>query len=176
MTTRRISVWAPAAQRVDLIAGDRAQTMEESGGGWFVCNGELANRDDYAFSVDGSEAMPDPRSDRSRPGSTGLHNWSSTREPANPAAGGDFPSGTRSSTSCMSARSRRKALSMRRSRTWTTSSRSAPTRSNSCLSQSFPDSGDGATTVSTSSRPIAATVVPMGSAASSMRPTIATSR
>ncbi|MGA8360556.1 MAG: malto-oligosyltrehalose trehalohydrolase [Candidatus Dormiibacterota bacterium] len=84
MTTRRISVWAPAAQRVDLIAGDRAQTMEESGGGWFVCNGELANRDDYAFSVDGSEAMPDPRS-RSQP--AGVHGPSQlvehprTREP-----------------------------------------------------------------------------------------------
>ncbi len=62
MTTRRISVWAPAAQRVDLLVGDRTFPMEGSGGGWFACNGDVGGGDDYAFSVDGSDAMPDPRS------------------------------------------------------------------------------------------------------------------
>ena len=70
MTTRRISVWAPAAQRVDLLVGDRAFPMEESGGGWLACNGDLGAGDDYAFRVDGGEAMPDPRS-RSQP--AGVH-------------------------------------------------------------------------------------------------------
>ena len=67
---RRISVWAPAAQAVNLVAGDRVDPMEESGGGWFACNADLADGDDYAFSVDGSEALPDPRS-RSQP--AGVH-------------------------------------------------------------------------------------------------------
>ena len=67
---RRISVWAPAAQAVNLVAGDRVDPMEESGGGWFACKADLADGDDYAFSVDGSEALPDPRS-RSQP--AGVH-------------------------------------------------------------------------------------------------------
>ena len=84
MTTRRISVWAPAAQRVDLLVGDRTFPVEGSGGGWLACNGELGAGDDYAFRVDGGEAMPDPRS-RSQP--AGVHGPSRlveqprTREP-----------------------------------------------------------------------------------------------
>jgi maltooligosyltrehalose trehalohydrolase len=70
MTARRISVWAPAAKAVDLVAGVWSCPMKASGGGWFVCNAGLAAGDDYAFSVDGGEAMPDPRS-RSQPG--GVH-------------------------------------------------------------------------------------------------------
>ena len=62
MTARRISVWAPAATSVQLVADDGTCSMEESGGGWFVSNPDLAAGDDYAFSVDGGEAMPDPRS------------------------------------------------------------------------------------------------------------------
>jgi maltooligosyltrehalose trehalohydrolase len=61
--TRRISVWAPAATTsVDLVAGDGPSRMEAAGQGWFACNADLAAGDDYAFSVDGGESIPDPRS------------------------------------------------------------------------------------------------------------------
>jgi len=66
MTVRRIRVWAPDAERVDLIALETARAMEATGGGWFACGEEIAAGQDYAFSVDGGEAMPDPRS-RSQP-------------------------------------------------------------------------------------------------------------
>jgi maltooligosyltrehalose trehalohydrolase len=62
MTVRRISVWAPDAKRVDLVALETARAMEETGGGWFACNDDIPAGRDYAFSVDGGEAMPDPRS------------------------------------------------------------------------------------------------------------------
>ena len=70
MTARRISVWAPAATAVGVVADDDSCPMEESGGGWFAANADLRVGDDYAFSVDGSDPMPDPRS-RSQPG--GVH-------------------------------------------------------------------------------------------------------
>lgn len=70
MTTRRITVWAPDAKRVELVLGDDRTPMDETGAGWFACNVVLDVDDDYAFSVDASEPMPDPRS-RSQPG--GVH-------------------------------------------------------------------------------------------------------
>jgi maltooligosyltrehalose trehalohydrolase len=62
VTARRISVWAPAAKSVELVADDGNSAMEDSGGGWFAANADLAGGADYAFTVDGSETMPDPRS------------------------------------------------------------------------------------------------------------------
>jgi maltooligosyltrehalose trehalohydrolase len=70
VTARRISVWAPAAAAVGLVAGDDTCPMEESGGGWFAANADLHAGDDYSFTVDGSDPMPDPRS-RSQP--EGVH-------------------------------------------------------------------------------------------------------
>jgi maltooligosyltrehalose trehalohydrolase len=70
VTARRVSVWAPIAKAVDLVTDDVTSAMEESGGGWFAANADLAPGDDYAFVVDGSEPMPDPRS-RSQP--AGVH-------------------------------------------------------------------------------------------------------
>ena len=62
MTGRRVGVWAPDAQRVELVALETARTMDAIGGGWFADNADLAAGDDYAFSVDGGDAIPDPRS------------------------------------------------------------------------------------------------------------------
>ena len=42
MSARRISVWAPAAKAVDLVAGVWSCPMEASGGGWFANLGEEA--------------------------------------------------------------------------------------------------------------------------------------
>ena len=64
MTARRISVWAPVAKAVGLVAGDATCPMEETGGGWFAANADLGAGDDYAFSVDAGDPMPDPRSTR----------------------------------------------------------------------------------------------------------------
>ncbi len=70
MTARRVSVWAPVANAVDVVIGDSTCPMEELGGGWFAANSDLAPGDDYAFIVDASDPMPDPRS-RWQPG--GVH-------------------------------------------------------------------------------------------------------
>jgi maltooligosyltrehalose trehalohydrolase len=64
VTARRISVWAPGAKAVGLVAGDATCPMEETGGGWFAANADLGAGDDYAFSVDAGDPMPDPRSTR----------------------------------------------------------------------------------------------------------------
>jgi maltooligosyltrehalose trehalohydrolase len=60
--TRRISVWAQVAKTVHLVAGESTYPMEETGLGWFACNADLEAGDDYAFSVDGGDSLPDPRS------------------------------------------------------------------------------------------------------------------
>jgi maltooligosyltrehalose trehalohydrolase len=70
MTERRFSVWAPTAATVDLVAGEGAIAMRADGFGWFICDVDVATSEEYAFRVDGSEPMPDPRS-RSQPG--GVH-------------------------------------------------------------------------------------------------------
>src|SRR5512146_672306 len=55
-------VWAPLAQRVDLLLGGQRQPMEQAGGGWWSAQASASPRDDYAFSLDGGEPLPDPRS------------------------------------------------------------------------------------------------------------------
>jgi maltooligosyltrehalose trehalohydrolase len=62
VTARHFRVWAPEAKQVEIALGDDRQLMEEGEGGWFACRAALGARGDYAFSVDGSEPMPDPRS------------------------------------------------------------------------------------------------------------------
>ena len=60
-------VWAPPAQRVDLVLTDRRLPMEHAGGGWWTRAVEEAGAGTrYAFSLDGGPARPDPRS-RSQP-------------------------------------------------------------------------------------------------------------
>ena len=87
MTARRMTVWAPEAKEVGLIAGAHTSSMEESGGGWFACNAELVDGDDYAFSVDGGDAMPDPRS-RWQP--EGVHGQSRLVDPPHRRGAGEW--------------------------------------------------------------------------------------
>ena len=56
-------VWAPHAQRVELdVAGNR-HAMTATDYGWWHAELSLGeNRADYAFVLDGGEALPDPRS------------------------------------------------------------------------------------------------------------------
>jgi len=104
---RRISVWAPSAKAVDLIAAEQTCAMEESGQGWYGCNTELAAGDDYAFSVDGGESD----AGSAVAVAAGRRPWPVTpgrlfRESAIARIGGAFSDpGTQSSMSCMWAHS-----------------------------------------------------------------------
>ena len=56
-------VWTPRAKTVDLLTGGRRSAMTAEHRGWFVL--EMAGtppETDYAFSLDGHEPLPDPRS------------------------------------------------------------------------------------------------------------------
>jgi maltooligosyltrehalose trehalohydrolase len=86
VTTRR--VWAPRASRVDLVTQAGAVSMEAVGGGWWsVALPAPLEGSDYAFSIDGGEARPDPRSrfqpegvhSFSRPVDFGSFSWSDAR-------------------------------------------------------------------------------------------------
>ncbi|BDZ43406.1 hypothetical protein GCM10025865_27050 [Paraoerskovia sediminicola] len=67
-----LRVWAPTASRVDLVlpaAGDGTYGREDvvrplnpTDGGWWVAVEDVPAGTDYAFSVDGGPARPDPRS------------------------------------------------------------------------------------------------------------------
>ncbi|KAE8763263.1 malto-oligosyltrehalose trehalohydrolase [Georgenia thermotolerans] len=57
-----VTVWAPAASRVELVLGDAREPMTAAERGWWRSARELAPGTDYAFAVDGGEPRPDPRS------------------------------------------------------------------------------------------------------------------
>lgn len=58
-----VEVWAPFAESVELVTGDHRVGMEPSDDGWHrVVTDVLGPGDDYAFSLDGGEPLPDPRS------------------------------------------------------------------------------------------------------------------
>jgi maltooligosyltrehalose trehalohydrolase len=54
-----VRVWAPKPSTVELVEGDRRTPMRSETGGWW--SGELTGTD-YAFSLDGGDPRPDPRS------------------------------------------------------------------------------------------------------------------
>jgi len=56
-----IRVWAPHAQRVELLLGGQ-RTLMEPAGGWWSAETQASPGKDYAFSLDGGEPLPDPRS------------------------------------------------------------------------------------------------------------------
>jgi len=57
------SVWAPKAQRVDLVINDQRLAMERIERGWWMLDAvEAEAGDEYAFSIDGGPPRPDPRS------------------------------------------------------------------------------------------------------------------
>jgi maltooligosyltrehalose trehalohydrolase len=72
--THEFSVWAPRAQRVDVLVDERTVAMRASGGGWFRATVPgVAPGTRYAFRLDGGPPRPDPRSP-SQP--DGVHGWS----------------------------------------------------------------------------------------------------
>ena len=57
------AVWVPEASSVDLVLRDGVLPMHWSADGWWKRTvAEAEHGTDYAFSVDGSEPLPDPRS------------------------------------------------------------------------------------------------------------------
>ena len=58
----RPSVWAPRADAVELVLDDQRRPMVRGEGGWWSATAELPAGTDYRFSLDGGDAIPDPRS------------------------------------------------------------------------------------------------------------------
>jgi maltooligosyltrehalose trehalohydrolase len=57
------TVWAPAASTVSVVLRDGAREMQRADGGWWTLSvPDAGHGTDYAYSVDGSDPMPDPRS------------------------------------------------------------------------------------------------------------------
>ena len=67
------SVWAPAAARVDVEVAGRAVPMSAAAGrpGWWTAEADAPAGTDYAFRLDGGEALADPRSPRQPHGPDG---------------------------------------------------------------------------------------------------------
>ncbi len=68
------TVWAPAARRVDVVAGDAAYSMARDAArpGWWAAEADTAAETDYAFRIDGGPPLPDPRSRRQPHGPGGF--------------------------------------------------------------------------------------------------------
>jgi maltooligosyltrehalose trehalohydrolase len=60
--TDQLTVWAPAAGRVHAILGAERVAMHAGEGGWWALDRELPAGTDYAFSLDGGDPLPHPRS------------------------------------------------------------------------------------------------------------------
>jgi maltooligosyltrehalose trehalohydrolase len=54
-------VWAPTAQRVELVLDHERRPLAEDHGGWWAADADLPDGTRYAFSVDGGEPRADPR-------------------------------------------------------------------------------------------------------------------
>lgn len=89
-------VWAPAARQVSVVIGTRAFPMLDAGGGWrFLESEEARHGTDYAFILDGSGPLPDPRSPWQPSGVHGfsrmldhsLFNWTDSRWQPSPLSG-----------------------------------------------------------------------------------------
>ncbi|UJP39141.1 malto-oligosyltrehalose trehalohydrolase [Cellulomonas palmilytica] len=62
-----VQVWAPDAGRVDVLVGPddaprEVRALSPAEGGWWHDDRDLPHGTDYAFSLDGGPARPDPRS------------------------------------------------------------------------------------------------------------------
>ncbi len=55
-------VWAPKAQRVELVTGEERTALDAAGDGWWRGSAPLAAGTRYSYSVDGRGPFPDPRS------------------------------------------------------------------------------------------------------------------
>ncbi|PWC07809.1 malto-oligosyltrehalose trehalohydrolase [Mycetocola zhujimingii] len=73
------TVWAPNAERVELVLGDSSAEMTRGTDGWWVpASDVVASDSDYGYRIDGAGPFPDPRS-RRQP--NGVHELSRTFDP-----------------------------------------------------------------------------------------------
>ncbi len=72
-TAVRFEVWAPHAERVDLVLEGTARAMarDEERPGWWAVAAEGSDGTRYGFSLDGGPTLPDPRSARQPEGPDG---------------------------------------------------------------------------------------------------------
>ncbi len=85
MSTPHLTVWAPEAGRVDVVVGTPGQPpsrspMTRAERGWWswapdTATGAAPDQLDYAFSLDGGEPLPDPRSAWQPHGVDGPSRW-----------------------------------------------------------------------------------------------------
>lgn len=70
-----LNVWSPWADRVDLVCGkNRRLPMEKCPGGWWsIESAHISHGMEYAFCLDNSAPLPDPRSPWQP---CGVHGWS----------------------------------------------------------------------------------------------------
>ncbi|QDO87619.1 malto-oligosyltrehalose trehalohydrolase [Ornithinimicrobium ciconiae] len=61
-TPRQYAVWAPDADQVEVVCADRRPMVRHGRPGWWVAPMEPGDDGRYAFSLDGGEPRPDPRS------------------------------------------------------------------------------------------------------------------
>ncbi|ACQ80226.1 malto-oligosyltrehalose trehalohydrolase [Beutenbergia cavernae DSM 12333] len=57
-----LEVWAPRAERVDVVIDDEPHPLTPTAEGWWRWAAGVPAGTDYAFSLDGGSARPDPRS------------------------------------------------------------------------------------------------------------------
>jgi maltooligosyltrehalose trehalohydrolase len=104
MTRSRFDVWAPAAKRLQLVAGGTTVEMTASDGGWWTVEDPAPGQEvDYGYLIDGggtgasgTDPIPDPRSRRqpngvhalSRTFDPSAFRWSDTRWKGRQLAGG----------------------------------------------------------------------------------------
>ncbi len=58
----RLRVWAPSANKVELLTGQEKKSMLPERGGWWRAQESPGHGRDYSFLVDGEGPFPDPRS------------------------------------------------------------------------------------------------------------------
>jgi maltooligosyltrehalose trehalohydrolase len=61
MTGSPARVWAPFAERVDLVTAAGSEPLRAEGGGWFGADRGLGHGERYGFCLDGGPVRPDPR-------------------------------------------------------------------------------------------------------------------
>ena len=75
---RSITLWAPTAERVDLLLGEDRLPMTRAGEHWRL-EVDAPDETAYAFSLDGGDPRPDPRGLRLP---DGPHGWSALYDPS----------------------------------------------------------------------------------------------
>lgn len=72
------TVWAPEAERVDLVlgaGGERTEPMQATGEGWWAADAEPGDGR-YSFALDDGDPWPDPADGASPTASMPRRRWS----------------------------------------------------------------------------------------------------